>query len=80
MTTTGPQGGIRLVDLSAPLANLAFEPRSPRIICYDHHEYARSISQSLGVKVTDFPDSMSNAMGFVEASTHSGTHVDAPLH
>jgi len=77
---TQARDNCRIVDLSAPLANFGFEPRSPRIIRYDHHEYARAISQSLGVKPTDFPDSMSNAMDFVEASTHSGTHVDAPLH
>ena len=73
-------GRFRIVDLSSTLSNFAFEPRSPKIVRYDHHEYARAISQSLGVRPEDFPDSMSNAMDFVEASTHSGTHVDAPLH
>ena len=62
------------------MGNFNFEPRSPKIVRYSHREYARQISQSLGIRPTDFPDSMSNAMDFVEASTHSGTHVDAPLH
>jgi len=70
----------RLVDLSVPMGNFGFEPRSPKITRYGHREYVRALSQNLGLKPEDFPDSMSNAMDFVEASTHSGTHVDAPLH
>ncbi len=72
--------GWRIIDLSASLENFAFEPRSPRIIHYDHREWARAVAQQLGISPTSFPDSMANAMDYVEASTHTGTHVDAPLH
>lgn len=71
---------LRIIDLSVSLDNFAYEPRSPRIVRYDHREWARSVAQSLGLSPSDFPDGMGNAMDFVEASTHSGTHVDAPLH
>lgn len=73
-------GSFRIIDLSTALSNFAFEPRPPRIIRHGHREWAREISKSFEITPSDFPDSMSNAMDFVEASTHSGTHVDAPLH
>lgn len=71
---------VRIIDLSAPLCNFAFEPRTPKIVHYDHYEWARGTSQQLGLAPSDFPDGMALAMDFVEASTHTGTHVDAPLH
>src|SRR5919198_3866138 len=63
------------------MGNFDFEPRSPEITYWDHHDWARRTSVLLdGVPPSEFPGGHMLAMDWVSASTHSGTHVDAPLH
>ncbi|GED29267.1 cyclase family protein [Brevibacillus centrosporus] len=69
-----------IIDLSLPLENYASEPYPPKIIHFDHAAGARRLSALAKVDPTDFPDSMGLANEIVEATTHSGTHVDAPWH
>lgn len=71
---------VRIIDLSLPLENFASEPYPPRIIHHDHAAGARRLSKLAGVDPADFPDSLGLASELVEATTHSGTHVDAPWH
>jgi kynurenine formamidase len=71
---------IQLIDLSLPLENYASEPFPPKVIHFDHAAGARRLSKLANVDPTDFPDSMGLATEMVEATTHSGTHVDAPWH
>lgn len=71
---------IRVIDLSIPLENFSSEPYPPQVIYYDHRAGARRLALLAGVEPTDFPETMALASETVTASTHSGTHIDAPWH
>ncbi len=71
---------IRIIDMSLPLENYASEPFPPEIMYIDHQSGARRLAKLAGVEPTDFPDHMGLASERVTATTHSGTHVDAPWH
>lgn len=72
---------VKLVDLSMPMENCAFFPRPATITHIDHHDWTKQLCRLIdGVKPTDFPNGISNAMDYFSASTHTGTHLDAPLH
>ncbi len=71
---------LQIIDLSLPLENFASEPYPPQIVYYDHKAGARRLANLAGVEPTDFPEAMALASESVTASTHSGTHIDAPWH
>jgi kynurenine formamidase len=60
--------------------NGATEPYPPKIEHTDHAFGARRLAKLAGVQASDFPDSLALASDTITGSTHSGTHVDAPLH
>jgi kynurenine formamidase len=70
----------RIIDLSVALENHATEPYPPTITAYDHASGARRLGTLAGVDPRDFPGGIALATESVTASTHSGTHVDAPWH
>ncbi len=70
----------RIIDLSLPHQNFASEPFPPSITHTTHEEGARRLAVLAQVDPTDFDDGMGLASDQVNASTHSGTHVDAPWH
>ena len=70
----------RIIDLSVALENHATEPYPPSIAASDHAAGARRLGTLAGVDARDFPDHIALATESVTASTHSGTHVDAPWH
>jgi len=72
--------GVKIIDLSVPLVNKAFEPWPPLIYYFDHQDGARDFAKMTGLKVSDFPDGMGAAVEEVHAITHTGTHLDAPYH
>jgi kynurenine formamidase len=69
---------VRLVDLSLPLMNSSFEPQRTSVVLRDHDLQARAKAKQLRWPVGEAPHS--SAMDEVDASTHAGTHVDAPRH
>jgi kynurenine formamidase len=73
---------VRLIDLSIPLKNFSMEgPNfSPQIIRWDCYETARRRCSASGINPHDIPGGMHLFSDWVSLSTHSGTHVDAPLH
>ena len=71
---------IEIIDLSLSLENHATEPYPPTITAYDHASGARRLGTLAGVDPRDFPEGVALATETVTASTHSGTHVDAPWH
>lgn len=70
----------RIVDLSLPHQNFASEPYPPSITHTTHEEGARRLATLAKIDPTDFEGGMALASDQVTASTHSGTHVDAPWH
>lgn len=75
--TTQP---VKLIDLSVPLQNAAMEGVTQEIRYVTHAEQARSRARAEGIEVDAFPDCMHGASEIVTASTHAGTHMDAPYH
>ena len=70
----------RIIDLSLSHQNFASEPYPPSITHTTHEEGARRLAALAKIDPTDFEGGMALASDQVTASTHSGTHVDAPWH
>ena len=69
------------IDLSVPLGNFALEEPSPgSITYYDHRDSAKMQARKHGLRLEDFPGGLGLAQEIVSASTHCGTHMDAPFH
>lgn len=64
------------IDLSLPIQATASEATPVTISVLDHHEAPRV----LGLEPHDFPDGMAISNEEVSLTTHTGTHMDAPLH
>lgn len=72
---------VRIVDLSVPLENFAAEYHSAKIEYIDHYDFARKVAQTWGLNTADFPEPhVGSATDEVHATSHAGTHVDAPWH
>lgn len=69
-----------IIDLSLPHQNFASEPYPPQINHTDHAAGARRLALLAKVEPTDFEGGLGLASDTVTATTHSGTHVDAPWH
>lgn len=71
---------VQLIDLSRPLEPTASEPAPPRIQHISHKDCAEMWQSIFGIPSTAVPGGLGFAGEIVEASTHAGTHVDAPWH
>lgn len=74
----------KIIDLSVPLkAGIASDPpgHTPHIEYLDHEATAEEVvSYFPGASVEDLPDGEGWALERITATTHSGTHLDAPYH
>lgn len=72
----------RLYDLSDTLSNStrANEPNPHSIEYFDHEQTVEPSSAAHGVDPNHWRNGLASAWEVVTASTHSGTHVDAPWH
>ena len=74
----------QIIDLSVPLAHQAASEPMPADIHYVTHEAEgrEQIQKFLGVKPEDlvYSGGLGWAVEEIRASTHTGTHVDAPYH
>ncbi|MCB1361987.1 MAG: cyclase family protein [Rhodobacter sp.] len=73
----------RLVDLSVPLmGGIASDPPGlgPQIDYVDHDTGARDFEKIFGIPVSKQLDGKGAAVERLVATTHSGTHMDAPWH
>ncbi|MDR3296534.1 MAG: cyclase family protein [Clostridiales Family XIII bacterium] len=72
---------MKLIDLSVYLEENPFAEPFPMSITFTSHtESAKTMAERLGLKPTDFNDSMSLTHEDFTGQFHCGTHVDAPLH
>lgn len=73
----------RIIDISATLkAGIKSDPpgMEPQIEYHDHHMTAPRMADYMGVPVASLPEGEYAAVERVTASTHNGTHMDAPYH
>ncbi len=72
-------GELELVDLSLPIMNASFESCGESRVTTIHHDQSRALrAKELGWTIDRIPHN--SAMDHVATTTHSGTHIDAPLH
>jgi kynurenine formamidase len=71
---------IRIIDLSVPFDNDSKEPVPPKIEYQAHHETTEHAANAFGLQPSDWPEGGGWAVEMVHATTHTGTHVDAPYH
>ena len=71
---------MRFIDLSTSMANGANEPRPPDIYYMDHKEFGAKTAAGWGIKPEELHDGVGSQTEFIKVSTHSATHMDAPLH
>lgn len=67
-------------DLNVPLEDSPSEPLGLSITYVNHKQSAEMMAQYFQCDVSDFPDKQGWGVENVQASTHNGTHVDAPWH
>lgn len=70
----------RLVDLSLCLEPSLSEPEPVAIETVSHKEGAALLTKGSGVDPESFPGGMALSLERIRLTSHSGTHVDAPLH
>lgn len=70
----------KIIDISLPHENGATEPYPPTIEFSDHRAGAARLGKLANIPPESFPYEMALATDNVTGSTHSGTHIDAPLH
>ncbi|ARI78550.1 cyclase family protein [Halobacillus mangrovi] len=71
---------MNILDLSVPLSPTVKEPTPPSIQYHSHKDGALQAAEHLGITPDDLYKGKAWATEDVSASTHSGTHVDAPYH
>lgn len=76
------RGGLRFIDLSDTLSNAtsAVESMPHEIEYLDHHDTLEIGRGRFGLEPEDWPGGLAYAYERVTATTHSGTHMDAPWH
>lgn len=70
----------KIIDISVSHKNGATEPYPPTIEFSDHQAGAARLGKLAGVPAEAFPYAMALATDKISGSSHSGTHIDAPLH
>lgn len=66
----------RLIDLSVPVEDGPSEATPVEVVLLDH----AAAPAALGLRAEDFPDGTAISNETVTLTTHTGTHMDAPLH
>ncbi len=69
-----------LVDLTVPLEPTPSEPEPIQIEHIDHRQGAVLLTQGSGVSADSFPEGLGLNLERIQLTSHSGTHVDAPIH
>src|ERR1700756_2511886 len=70
----------RLIDLSLTIDTTVSEPAPLSIEYISHQQGAEILGKPLKLRREDWPDEMAISTESVSLTTHTGTHVDAPVH
>jgi kynurenine formamidase len=70
----------KFIDLSLPLENSKSEPEPVVIDYVTHREGACILTKNTGLSPDSFVDGLAVNLERIRLTSHSGTHVDAPLH
>jgi kynurenine formamidase len=71
---------VKIIDLSQPVGPNLGEPVPVTVERLSHEAGAAVLGASHGLTATDFPDGYALSLETVTLTSHTGTHVDAPLH
>lgn len=69
-----------LIDLSLTICPNNSEPVPVEIKYVSHADGADLLGKSFGITHEDFPDKIGLSLEYISLTTHTGTHIDAPLH
>jgi kynurenine formamidase len=69
-----------LVDLTVPLETTTSEPEPINIEWIDHRQGAFLLTKESQVHADSFPEGLGLNLERIQLTSHSGTHVDAPIH
>ena len=72
--------GIRLIDLSVTMEPSVGEPVPVEIEYVSHEEGGDLLGRPAGLDRHAFPGGMALSLEYVKLTSHSGTHIDAPVH
>jgi len=71
---------MQFIDLSLEIAPNQSEPVSVEIEYIDHKQGADMLGKHAGITAQDFPDGLGLSLEYIKLTTHTGTHIDAPIH
>jgi len=71
---------LRCVDLSVSLETSISEPEPVQFEFIDHKQGALLLLKESGLDIDSFPDGLAVNLERIQLTSHSGTHIDAPLH
>ncbi len=71
---------LQCIDLSVPLETSISEPEPVQFEYIDHQQGALLLLKESGINADSFPDGLAVNLERIKLTSHSGTHVDAPLH
>jgi kynurenine formamidase len=71
---------MRLYDLSLSVAPNISEPAPVRIDYVSHEKGAGILGEPIGLRSSEWPDRIGLSTEQVSLTSHTGTHLDAPLH
>ena len=69
-----------LIDLSLIISANNSEPVPVDIKYISHKDGADLLGRPIGITHESFPEEMGLSLEYVSLTTHTGTHIDAPLH
>lgn len=68
------------IDLSLTIGPNDSEPVKPEIQYINHREGAAVLGEHYGISAKDFPGNMAISQEIISLTSHTGTHMDAPIH
>lgn len=71
---------MKFIDLSLTIEPTPSEPVPVKIDYISHEKGADILGQPIGLDHKDFPEQMGLSLEYVQITSHTGTHLDAPLH
>lgn len=71
---------MKFIDLSLTIAPNNSEPVAVRIDYVNHIDGALMLGESAGLTEKDFPDNIGLSIEYINLTSHTGTHIDAPAH